>query len=312
MTASPARSPFEAERDRLTWLSYRMLGSWRDAEDVVQDVAVEWIIAADAIENPAGWLTTITVRRSIDALRRRRRAETYVGPWLPEPFVSEPVSGPSGSAPEESVERDETLTMVFLTLAERLTPPQRAVIVLRALDYSHDEVARMLQITSAASRQHQRRGTVALRRAEEAVANRQSGRCAHRGPSHRSQEERALLTAFLTAARDGDVEALSALLADEVVAYNDGGGRMRAALRPLFGRANVARFVVGVADLHRARRAVRLVTVNGGPGAIVTLSGAEHVVSLDVRDGVIHRVFDVCNPDKLGRVRETGRPQPVV
>lgn len=286
---------FEAERRRLTLLAYRVCGSWADAEDVVQQVAVEWLQAPSPVHNPGGWLTRAAVRRALDRLRGRQREPRYVGPWVPEPIV-EGIE----NRPHEAVERTEALSMAFLVLAEQLTPPQRAVVVLRALDHAHTEIADILDITPAASRQHHTRGTRRLAR----LSWRGGGEDEGANPTHEvapsTHETTALLRSFLAAARDGDVEALAGLLHEDVRAYQDGGGRVRAARHVLVGASKVARFVVGVAALHEARPAVGWATVNGAPGAVVTLGGVPHVLSLEVRDGRIHRLFDVCNPDKLG------------
>ena len=280
---------FEDERRRLTLLAYRMCGSWADAEDVVQAVAVEWTQAEGGVHNPAGWLTRVTVRRSIDALRARQREATYVGPWVPEPLVSDPDGGP-----HEAFERSEALSTAFLMLAESLTPPQRAVVVLRALGYEHPEIAEILDVTPAAARQHHVRGLRRLNRANGRDVEREPGMVATVSPQGKAAE---LLAAFLTAAREGEVDVLARLLHQDVEAHQDGGGATRAARRVLIGIPNVARFVAGVASLHHERSA-RMVQVNGQPGAIVTLSGVEHVLSAQVRDGRILRLFDVCNPAK--------------
>lgn len=287
---------FERNRHRLVRLAYRMCGSWADAEDIVQSVAVEWLRAHGTVRSDEGWLTTVTVRRAVDALRRRQRENTYVGPWLPEP-VGAPAQDPVAAA-----EGTLALTTAFLVMAEELTPPQRAVVVLRALGYEHPEVADILGVTSAASRQHHSR---ALRRLH-ALNGRDAEGDPTLGLSHPPGAADAgrtgdLLAAFLRAARAGDVARLSELLHLDVAAYQDGGGRTRAARRILRGRSKVARFVVGIAALHGARRTARLVTVGGAPGLLVTLSGSVHVVSVQVRDGLILRLFDVCNPDKVGR-----------
>ena len=297
---------FEKQRRRLTLLAYRMCGRWTDAEDVVQNVAIEWLRTDADVLNPAGWLTRATVRRSIDALRARKREAVYVGPWLPEPLLADPRTDPHAE-----LERSEAVSTAFLMLAESLTPPQRAVIVLRALAYEHIDIAEILDITPAASRQHHARGLRRLNRADDGVTASDSGTFTNARPDG---ETARLLAAFLAAAERGDVTALVTLLHDEVKVYQDGGGRTRAALRVIVGAVNVARFVVGVASRHEDR-AVVFTRVNTSPGAVVTLSGVEHVISLEVRDGRIRRLFDMCNPDKQttptthmctsGRRRET-------
>jgi len=301
----------EAERRRLVLLAYRICGSWADAEDVVQQASLEWLRLVRPAGNPAGWLTRTTVRRAIDVLRARQRAASYAGPWLPEPVVTDP-------GPHDAVEHEETLSMAFLTLAETLTPPQRAVVVLRALDFSHAEIAAILDITAAASRQHQLRATRRLELAgpsvgrgpaarqsvEDGVAAQAAGPAARMSDGGGAAAQAAhLLGAFVAAARSGDVDRLTELLHADVRAYQDGGGKARAARRVLVGAANVARFTVGVAGLHRARRTVAFVDVNGAPGAVIMLSGIAHVLSAEIRDGRIYRLFDVCNPDKLTTLR---------
>lgn len=289
---------FERERPRLTALAYRMCGSWADAEDVVQQVAIEWWGSSQEVDSAEGWLTTVTVRRAIDALRARQRDAAYIGPWVPEPLVE-------AAGPQDAVEHAETLTTAFLMLAESLTPPQRAVIVLRSLDYGHAEIGQMLDITTSASRQHQVRG---MRRLAEV-----NDRPMERDASVRGVDRQAavLLQAFLSATREGDLVTLTGLLHEQVRAYNDGGGRTRAARRVVAGASNVARFTIGVAARHGSQRVVRLATVNGTPGAVVTLSGTPHVLSLQIRDGRIYRIFDVCNPDKHGTLRHAEQRVPV-
>lgn len=302
MTEERARS-VEAERHRLVMVAYRICGSFSDAEDVVQQAVLEWLGLERTVDNLPGWLTTTTVRRAIDVLRARQRSAEYVGPWLPEPLVEA-----VGDTPFETVEHHESLSTAFLVLAETLTPPQRAVVVLRSLEYSFAEIAKILGISPDASRQHHLRGARRLRSADGRLTKytipRRPERPAPVGPSATTA---ALLEAFLSAARDGDLDQLTALLHADVRAYQDGGGVTKAARRVLVGPRNVARFAAGVAALHRARRTIDFVQVNGAPGAVITLAGAVHVLSIEVLEGRIHRVFDVCNPDKHATVE---RPEP--
>ncbi len=286
------------ERHRLVMLAYRICGSWADAEDVVQQVAVEWLRVQAEIDNPAGWLTRVTVRRAIDVLRARQQVLTYPGPWLPEPLVDSARSAREDSGPHEMVERWDTLTTAFLVLAEALTPPQRAVVVLRSLDYSHSEIAEILGVSPNASRQHLVRGMQRLEEVEDPPARSRNPAALDGAVGNCAAQTSALLKAFLHAARDGDPDRLAELLHADVKAYQDGGGKTRAALRVLMGAQNVARFATGVAALHRAGGSAVFVNVNGAPGVILMLSNVCHVLSVEARQGRIYRLFDVCNPDK--------------
>jgi RNA polymerase sigma-70 factor (ECF subfamily) len=277
---------FDDQRPRLLRIAYRMLGSVSDAEDVVGDVAVEWLQSGEP-DNPPGWLTTVTVRRSLDLLRRRKRERrTYVGPWLPEPRVTAITDLPAAAG-----EREAELSIGFLRLAERLTPVQRAVIILRSLDYSHAEIADLLEISEAASRQHDHRARARLgataTEIDAADDRRDEAAAAHR-----------LLVRFLAAARRGDLDRLLALLHDDVVAYSDGGGLAKAARRPVAGPLKVARLIIGITRRNPEIRA-EAVLINGRIGVSMVLAGRQNLLTLEVRDGRIHRFYDIANPEKV-------------
>lgn len=278
----------DRERPRLIRIAYRMLGSLADAEDVVGDVAVESLRAVES-ENPAGWLTTVTVRRSLDLLRRRQRErQTYLGPWLPEPRVTAVTD-----LPADAGDREAELSIGFLHLAETLTPPQRAVIILRSLGYEHSEIADILQMSTAASRQHEHRARIRL----DAAAAEIDHPAGDHTRMHR-REARQLLGRFLAAARRGDLDRLLRTLHDDVVGYSDGGGRVRAARNPITGPLKLARFVLGVTR-RNPDTVVETVLINGRPGICVVLAGNRHLITLEARDGRIHRFYDISNPDKL-------------
>ncbi|SDT21564.1 sigma-70 family RNA polymerase sigma factor [Microlunatus soli] len=274
------------ERQRLTRIAYRMLGSWSDAEDVIGDVAVESIRGDHDPDNPAGWLTTITIRRSLDLLRRRKRErQHYIGPWLPEPRI-----GDDSTGPERVADQRADLSIGFLRLAESLTPTQRAVIILRSLDYSHDEISALLEISAAASRQHEHRGRRRLGRTSDPTA-----------PDTDDDQQRLtrrLLDSFLVAAEHGDSAELIKLLHDDVVYYSDGGGRVKAARNPIIGPAKIARFLVGIGRRNRLT-AAGMITVNDRPGIEITLAGNRHLITLDVEGDQIIAIYDLSNPDKL-------------
>jgi RNA polymerase sigma-70 factor (ECF subfamily) len=270
-------------RPLLFSLAYRMVGSAAEAEDLVQEALLR-LHRADDVESPKAFLTTVVTRLAIDHLRSARvRREAYVGPWLPEPLVSVPDAG-------ARVEEDETLSIAFLALLERLTPVERAVYVLHELfGYAHDEIAPIVEKSVANCRQ-------ILARARKHV---DAGRPRFE-PSRERRE--TLLARFMDAVRLGDVDALVGVLAADAVHYADGGGKARATVLPIYGGDKVARLW---ANLGRQplEYTLRLVDVNGQPGmAAVAPDGTLlTVLTVDVADDRVQRVWAVVNPDKLAR-----------
>ncbi len=283
---------FEGERRHLFAIAYRMTGSAADAEDIVQDAYERWHAAPrDDVLSPRAFLSKVVTRLCLDALgSARRRRESYVGPWLPEPVLTTDF-GPGA-------ETDPTLSLAFLLLLERLTPVERAVYLLREVfEYSHREIAEIIGSNDAAVRQVHHRASAHLAKDRA------------RFTSTREDHER-LLGAFLIATRTGDLDGLTRLLAHDAVALSDSGGKARAARRPVLGAENVAKFFVGLARKPEgAHLSVRLVDANGLPAALLTLDGAAtpygllaiHVDSA----GLICGVQLVANPDKLARVAAT-------
>jgi RNA polymerase sigma-70 factor (ECF subfamily) len=271
-------------------VAYRMLGSVAEAEDVVQEALLR-LHDADDVENPEAWLTTTTTRLAIDVLRSARvRRERYVGEWLPEPLVEDPEMG--------RVEDDETISLAFLVLLERLTPEERAVLVLRdAFDYGFAEIAQIVGKSEANTRQ-------ILSRARRHVE-------AERPRFEPDPQQRfALAEQFLQAARDGDMDGLLALLAPDAVLTGDGGGKAIAAARPFVGAPAIARGVQAF-SARGERWGVRLepALINGQPGfRTVDQDGRlVSVFSVDVVDGRIVRLYAIANPDKLGHLGELSR-----
>ena len=285
---------FGGHRRRLFSIAYRMLGSVADAEDVVQEAYLRWRRVSDRgeVSSPGAYLSTVVTRLCIDRLRSARaRREEYVGPWLPEPLVAEP----SKNAADRAVVLNESVSMAFLVLLESLSPTERAVFVLREVfGYGYDEVSRLVGKSEANCRQ-------IARRARESVAARR--------PRFEASRERheELTQRFVEACRSGDADALKELLAEDVVSWSDGGGRVQAARRPIQGRESVARFLVGISAAGRAPEgyAVRPAEVNGRPGRVlVDSSGAPFaVISLEVGEEAVRAVRIVVNPDKLGHLR---------
>lgn len=285
---------FEAERPRLIRLAYRMLGERGAAEDVVQETWLRWAKTdTAAIQNPPAWLTRAASRLAIDALRKAKaRREDYIGPWLPEPEVA-----PFDDENSED-DRSERISLGFLHVLERLTPDERAAFILHdAFDCGYDEIAVALNKTEPACRK-------LVSRARERV---RSGR--PRFETDRAQQQR-VITAFLTAAQTGDAAAMKALLTADAIVYSDGGGKVRAALRPLIGPDDAVHVLISVARKYTGTPArIFSVSINGQYGlAVETAEGLNTLYTADIEDGRIARLFILRNPDKLARARAALTP----
>jgi RNA polymerase sigma-70 factor (TIGR02957 family) len=290
-----ALEPFGRHRRLLFSVAYQMLGSVADAEDVVQDTWLRWS-ATDRgeVTDPRAYLVRITSRLALDRMdSARARRESYVGPWLPEPLLTGggPVAAaPQASEPEDAAELGEQVSLALLVVLETLSPAERAVFVLReAFGMSTAEVAGVLDRSEAAVRQM-------AHRAREHVQARQPRFDAD------LRAQREVTERFFAAVAGGDMDALLAALAPDVVLISDGGGKASAARRPITGADKVARFLVGIAekggDIPGLR--IEIAEVNGLP-AIVGWVGAEPFgsFSLSMADGLIEQVLVVVNPDKL-------------
>ncbi len=265
-----------------------MLGTRGEAEDVVQDAWLRWRGAGrEAVRDAEAFLVRVTTRLALDALgSARARRETYVGPWLPEPLVTDAAGGP-----DAAVEAAEELGFALLVALERLDPVQRAVLLLRdVFDLDYAEVADVVEKSPANVRQIAKR------------AREQVGESRRRHRVTREDEER-LVGAFALATSSGDLAGLTALLAQDAILWSDGGGRVTAARKPIFGPDKVARFLLGVAKKLPDGAGLVPVRVNGDPGwRIDSPDGVLGVVVLELGDGAIANVRVVNNPDKLGRL----------
>jgi len=294
--ASGAGDEFEAERSHLLSVAYRMLGSRAEAEDAVQEAWLRYHRARDAgeqIRDLRGWLTTATGRICLDVLKSARvRREAYPGQWLPEPVVSRL------DDPAEKVAQKQEVSLALLVVLEKLTPEQRVAVVLHdAFGLPFEEVAAVLGTSVAAARQHASRG-------RRAVSDGQARHTAGLA------EQRRVLDAFLAAAASGDLRALAAVLAPDVVTIGDGGGVVNAGRNAVVGLDRVARFWAGIFD-RRKRLAAELATepvvVNGDAGVLITGRYSDGrpvlaVLSVAVADGRITAVYNQLNPAKLGSV----------
>jgi RNA polymerase sigma-70 factor (ECF subfamily) len=281
-----------AERPRLVGLAYRITGSRLDAEDIVQDA---WDrarrVPPESVDSPAAWLTTVVSRLAIDHLRSaQRRRETYVGPWLPEPVVTDAAEDPAQMA-----ELAESLTFGFLRVLEALPPVDRAVFVLAdVFAVPFPEIAGIVDRSPDACRQI---ATRARRRVRDSARH-------HLAPPDAGRVVEDLLLALTT----GDADRVVGLLAPDVVLVSDGGADTRAARRPVVGPDRVGRLMVNLTrrgfevpvTFHKAE-------LNGMPGLVVrSVDGPVMAMAIDVEDGKVRAVYNVLNADKLEALRETG------
>jgi len=283
---------FERERRRLLALAYRMLGSASDAEDVVQDAFLRWQrTEPGAVQASAPWLIKVTTNLCLNRLgAARSRRERYVGTWLPEPVLTS--DGALG--PMETAEQRDTVSLAFLVLAERLTPGERAVFVLReAFGFSHREVAELLGRSESNCRQLHHR---ARKRLADAELPASSGRVA---------EHQALVERFLEAAGGGDIAGLKRIFAEDVTSVADGGDTPGVARLPVHGREKVARYLATVTGRYIGGLMMSIREVNGTPGVLgrrgTTLLG---VLVPEFASGGISVIRIVADPDKLHFVGE--------
>jgi RNA polymerase sigma-70 factor, ECF subfamily len=279
---------YEELRPLMFSIAYRMLGSASEAEDIVQEAFLRFHRESGkgtAIESPKAYLSAITTRLSIDHLRSARvRRERYFGTWLPEPILTD-------DAPQHA-ETADSLSMAFLVLLESLSPVERAVFLLREVfDYGYDEIATVV----GKSEDNCRQIAVRARRQIEAKKPRFEA-------SRKRREE--LARRFLDAAWNGDAKGLVDLLAADVVAYGDGGGKAPAFPRPLYGRDRVARALLGGGRGRWQRFGVsgmRFAIINGQPGALLLNREGRPLlaVTLDIADDLVQTVRAVANPEKL-------------
>jgi RNA polymerase sigma-70 factor (ECF subfamily) len=277
-----AAAVFAVVRPRLFGIAYRMLGSAVEAEDLVQDVWLRWQTSdRSTVTNPAAYLATAITRLAINATRSARvRRETYIGPWLPEPVDT-------SADPHLGAERNEALEFAVLLVLERLSPTERAAYILReAFDYPYSQIAEILRASEAATRQWVSRARKRL------VAQR-------RNPVT-GQEQRELLTAFVAAARLGDLAALEQLLADDVISYSDGGGAVRASRIPVVGLVRVAKYHKAFAQRFWAGVEVDIGTANGQAVAILRHDGDTiAVLAVAASAEGIDQVLWMMNPAKI-------------
>lgn len=283
---------FESHRKRLEGIAYRMLGTLADAQDAVQETWLRWRSADPAgIREPRAWLSRVCARQALDQLASARaRRESYTGIWLPEPWT-----GDAGADPAAEAELDESVSMALMLVLERLSPGERAAFILAdVFGFRFDEIAAVLEKTTAACRK-------LASRARESVRRDRPGTVAD------AAQHRRLLHSFVAAARSGDVEGLKGVLAEDVELRADGGGKAAAAAAVLRGRDAVGAFLAKV-WAEAARRPLQVVDCrfNGGPGLLVYEDGMPATaISIEVSGGAIRRIFGQRNPDKLAALHRS-------
>jgi RNA polymerase sigma factor (sigma-70 family) len=294
----PKTAQFQKLRPRLFGLAYRMLGTPVDAEDVLHEAWLRWHAQdVGVLDDAEAWLVTVTTRLALDRLRRARtERELYTGPWLPEPAMLD------AGSPDERIERDESLTLSFLLLLERLGPEERAAFLLREVfDYSHAEAAVMLGIGEAACRQRVHRARTRLR----------EGRPRFHVDAASQQR---LLQRFVAALERPDLDTLRALFAEDAVHIADGGGRVGATRRPLHGADRLARLYRQIArNLGVQYPRYELTTLNGLPALLTWIDGELVTAAwIDVEpDGEhIGAIHALRHPDKLARLLAVTKPAP--
>jgi RNA polymerase sigma-70 factor (ECF subfamily) len=286
-----AGETFAALRPALFSLAYRMLGSVSEAEDIVQEAFLRQqrvLSRGGEIESPKAYLSAVVTRLAIDQLRSARaRREVYVGEWLPEPILTDTTGRLD---PADHAEQADSLSLAFLVLLEELSPVERAVFLLHdVFAYDYEEIARTVGKSQENCRQL---ATRARRRIDEQKPRFEASR----------EEKERLAARFFAAAQEGDVDQLVDMLAADVAAYGDGGGKAPALPHPVFGRDRVSRLFAGWGrQLVELGVTIQPHEVNGQPGALFLDADGRivNVLSLDIADGVIQTIRSVINPDKL-------------
>ncbi len=279
---------FTSYRPLLFSIAYRMLGTVMDAEDILQETFLRWQQSStENVENPRAFLSAVVTRLCIDQLRSaRRQREEYIGPWLPEPFIA---NEPSQL---DSVIMSESLSMAFLVLLEKLNPVERAVYLLHEVfDYDYAEIAYIVGKSEENCRQ-------LFSRAKKYIVERRP-----RFQTNSEQDQRLLLQ-FQRALSDGDMNGLLETLAEDIVLYSDGGGKVTAARNPVRGSKKVAQFFLGIAKKAPPGLEVRFALVNGLPGCVNYFNNSPlNVFAFQIIDGRIQNIFGVSNPEKLKRIK---------
>lgn len=281
------KHPFEEHRPYLFSIAYRMLGSVSDAEDMVQEAFARTQQTQGEVQHPRSYLSTVTTRLCMEHLRKAYvRRESYVGTWLPEPLV-ESVAPDA----ERTTELAEGLSLAFLRLLENLSPTERAVFLLREVfDYSYDEVASVVEKTPSSCRQIARRARTHI----------QENR-----PRFSTSEEKKqhLMSRFFACCMEGDMDGLLNVLSEDAILYSDGGGKVHAARRPIYGANKIARFFFGILKKKHEDVVIVPALINGEPGLLEYLHGEpKSAFTVVMTDEHIIELYSINNPDKIAHL----------
>ncbi|MGJ8529152.1 sigma-70 family RNA polymerase sigma factor [Maritalea sp.] len=286
---------FEKQRPRLMGLAYRMLGSVTEAEDIIQDAWVRWHnIDQTVIDSPPSFLSTIVTRLCLDQLRAtKRKRETYIGAWLPEPLLEQNNLGDK-MRPDHAKEIADDVSFALILTLEKLSPAERAAFLLHdVFDLGFDEIANTLDRSEPSCRK------LASRARQKVRDHRPETR-----PAHKIQEP--LITSFHQALKTGDLDGFSKFLADDAVMVTDGGGIKSATFNPIYGREKIMRFFVNLLKKNPQPKAFafKLISINANPGILIKEpDGSLQTWSIDWTDaGQIAQLYIVRNPEKLGHV----------
>lgn len=276
---------FNQHRPLLFSIAYRMLGSVVDAEDMVQETFLRWqSVAQGTVQSAKAYLSSIITRLCIDHLRSARvQREHYVGPWLPEPILTQQTPDPA-----TTVELADTISTAFLVLLEKLSPLERAVFLLREVfEYDYDEIGLIVDKSPTNCRQ-------IVRRAKQHLVSQRLR--FEVSPQRREQ----IVEQFLKACQVGDLQGLIGLLAEDITLCSDGGGKVTAALKPLYGAGKIARFLLAIRKLKPTNFKSQIAKVNGQTGIINYIGNQpQSVMTFEFANHRIQSVFIVVNPDKL-------------
>jgi RNA polymerase sigma-70 factor (ECF subfamily) len=279
---------FLEHRSLLFGIAYRMLGSVSEAEDMVQEAYLRWQGQEEgSIDSPKAWLVTTITRLCIDQLRSaRRKREEYYGVWLPEPLVES-----SAPTPAESADLADSLTMAFMMMLERLSPLERAALLLRdVFHYDYAEIAAIVGKSEANCRQIVSRAKSGLPGVAEV-------------PVAPSEQARKIVRQFLRATSTGEMSDLLALLTEDATLYTDGGGKVSAAGRPIHSADHVSRLFIGVRRKSPGTVDYRLAHINGRLGALGYIDGrVDRAISFDFKGERLSAIYMVRNPEKLSHL----------